>query len=189
MTIIVSDNFLPVELLNQCETALLNLGWKFGWHSHRSIEYTHWHHEILGGDWNNRTDRQQILLNHRRKDYDSFKTIWRLLRPMFENSGLLRCYANQHTYGVEGYPHTDSDIAEDRTILFYMNRQWDIAWGGETAFYSEGEIIQSVMPRFGRMVIFPSSTLHAARNVTRLCPKGRITLIFKVSNGAKPPVC
>lgn len=177
----VDDHFLPEDLLTRCEKTFLTVGWRYGWASDVGIKYTHWHHEILRAGYNNKADKQVNLFNLQRWDYDPLKDIWLLLQERLfdQKAELLRCYANQHTYGVEGYPHVDSDSADETTIIFYLNREWEIAWGGETAFYQDGDIIRSVVPRFGRMVTFPSNMLHAARGVTRLCPKGRITLMYK----------
>lgn len=182
--IVVIDNFLPADLLARCEATFQTVGWKYGWASNPKYLFSHWHHEILRAGGKNKIDKQTNLFNLQRRDYDPVKDVWRLLQTRFGGAALLRCYANQHTYGVEGYPHTDGS-ADETTIILYLNREWEIVWGGETAFYEGGEIIRSVMPRYGRMVHFPSNMLHAARNVTRVCPKGRITLIYKIG---LPPI-
>lgn len=93
---------------------------------------------------------------------------------------LIRCYLNGYTYGTDGYFHTDSARADERTAILYMNDKWDADWGGETVFLdARGEIVRAVLPKKNRAVIFPAQMRHAARGVSRKCPILRETLVFK----------
>lgn len=94
---------------------------------------------------------------------------------------LIRCYANAHTYGVEGYPHTDSRRDGDVTVVVYLNKNWKREWGGETLVYEGNKIVHAEIPAFNRSVIFPGNQSHCARGVTRICPEQRITLMFKAA--------
>lgn len=92
----------------------------------------------------------------------------------------MRCYANAHTFGIEGYPHTDSRKPGNVTTIFYINPQWKPEWAGETVFINDlGDIAHAVLPRPGRAVVFDGTIVHSARAVTRLCPALRVTLMFK----------
>lgn len=92
----------------------------------------------------------------------------------------MRCYANAHTFGVEGYPHVDSRKPGNYTTIFYINPVWKPEWAGETIFMNDlGDIAHAVLPKPGRMVLFDGRIIHAARAVTRICPAMRVTLMFK----------
>lgn len=176
----VDDTFIPDDLLDECTKVFETGGFRYGWHSHKNVEFRHWHHEVLGAENNNKKNQEHVLLGL--DGYEPIKALWKQLQNrIYDNKAeLLRCYANLHTFGVEGYPHRDSSRTDETTIIFYLNREWEPIWGGETAFYRNNEIIRSVLPKFGRMVSFPSQMLHAARNVTRLCSRSRTTLMYKV---------
>jgi hypothetical protein len=100
-------------------------------------------------------------------------------KTYFPDTVLLRCYANGHTYGVEGYPHTDSNRPQDRTLVVYLNKQWQRGWGGETVIYNGQRIVHAELPSYNRALNFSGFNWHAARGVTRICNDLRITLMFK----------
>jgi hypothetical protein len=91
----------------------------------------------------------------------------------------LRCYINAHTYGIEGYPHTDSFREHDKTIVIYLNPEWSRDWGGETLVYDGDTIVHAGLPKFNSAVVFNGNQVHCARGVTRTCPEVRYTLMFK----------
>lgn len=185
-SIVVRDGYLPADLQENLNVAVGRFGWRHGWGSDSKVRFKHWHHEILGTEGNNHTDAADRLFKDRLENHQPVKAAWSFLQDHLLNGKgeLLRCYANLHTHGVEGYPHTDSKREDEHTIIFYMNPKWKIHWGGETAFYEDDEIIKSVMPKPNRMVWFPSNVLHCARAVSRICAVGRMTLMFKIrSNG------
>ena len=109
--------------------------------------------------------------------------MWDLVnKEFFKGQALLtRCYANKHTFGTEGYVHTDSERKEDQTVVVYLNEEWNYEWGGETMFYEKGEAIRAVVPKMGRVASFPGNIPHCAKALSRLCPKVRTTLMLKVT--------
>ena len=64
-----------------------------------------------------------------------------------------------------------------------MNSNWDTNWGGETVFYSKdkSEVLKAVIPSYGRVVAFQGNINHKAAALSRVCPKVRTTLMFKVT--------
>lgn len=99
----------------------------------------------------------------------------------------LRVYANAHTYGVEGYVHRDSsDPVSYWTTVYFAHSRWNVNWGGELVFFddSEDEIVHSVYPRPGRIIIFPGFLRHCARGVSRECPDLRISIVIKTHDKA-----
>jgi hypothetical protein len=168
----ISIKQLPEDWLTPVTTWLNKASWSYGWHSDKDIPYGHWNVDIT------RTGIKNTLDITERLPFDFLK-IWDHLRP--EGAILVRCYANRHTFGTEGYPHTDTDRAEDHTCVIYLNKDWKAEWGGETTFYNpdKTEIIQAIMPKMGRVVTFPGNIPHCARAVSRICPEVRTTLMFK----------
>jgi hypothetical protein len=170
------ENFLPQEMIDTIYTDITNTGWKYGWRSSNTMGFAHWNqpyadHEIM----ENGLDISDRLTG-------TLKSVWEYIKENhFSNHILLRCYANAHTYGVEGYPHTDSNRIQDTTVVIYLNKNWRKEWGGETAIFMGEDVEDSVLPKYNRAVSFPGAAFHVSRNVTRICPDLRMTLMFKVA--------
>ena len=114
-------------------------------------------------------------------DLAPIRDLWlKLKQEHLSGHALVRCYANAHTFGVEGYPHVDSRKPGNYTTIFYVNPMWKPEWAGETVFLNDmGDIAHAVLPKPGRMVMFDGRITHAARGLTRICPAMRVTLMFK----------
>ena len=47
-------------------------------------------------------------------------------------------------------------------------------------FFDEDEdVIKAILPRYGRMTIFPGNIKHVGRGVSRICPTIRRVLVLK----------
>ena len=151
-------------------------GFRYGWQSNGDIPFGHWNLALSGTgvDLHNRKDITTEIPS-------PIKKIWDKIQPgvFGKNMVLIRAYCNAHTYGTEGYVHKDSNISEDLTAVIYLNRTWKADWAGETVLFEKGEIIKAVMPKWKRILIFPSTIIHAARGVSRFCPEARTVLVFK----------
>jgi len=157
-----------------------NVFWKYGWKSASDkMTFGHWNHDILKTSRSNQENYEQVLQSD--PTLMPIKAVWNKLKEKFlQGHQLVRCYANAHTYGVEGYPHVDSRRPGNFTTILYVNPGWKPEWAGETVFFDESlDIAQAVMPKPGRVVIFDNRIMHAARGVTRVCPVIRVTLMFK----------
>jgi hypothetical protein len=173
--ILTKEDFLTHEDIQPVSNWLDRANWTYGWHSDKRQPFGHWNVDITRTGIHNTTDISGRLPK-------PFRPVWRKINALYGDQGVLvRCYANQHTYGVEGYIHTDTEREQDFTAILYLNREWDANWGGETTFYNleRTEILTSVLPKLGRMVVFPGSIPHCARGLTRICPRSRTTLMFK----------
>jgi hypothetical protein len=163
----------PEDLLKIVSEHIDNVPWKYGWASNRSFEFTHWNHSFAKGSPENGLDISDNLP-------EPILRAWNHLKVNYlGDQTLLRCYTNSHTYGVEGYPHTDSKRAVDNTIVVYMNPEWRREWGGETTVYDGDTIVHAELPKYNKGLIFPGAAVHQARSVTRVCPAQRVTLMFK----------
>lgn len=176
--IAVKDGTLPEPALNQCFNWLERANWSYGWHSNKAMPFGHWNVDITKTGINNTVDVSAKLPKE-------FKEVWDALNAAFFKSQavLIRCYSNRHTFGTEGYIHTDTQRQEDQTCVVYMNKDWEADWGGETSFYNadKTEIVKSVVPKYGRVAVFPGTIHHKASPVSRVCPAVRTTLMFKAA--------
>jgi len=176
--IMVKEGIIPADALKKCLYILNKANWTYGWPSNTGVPYGHWNVDITHTSKSNPTDVSDRLP-------DAFSDVWEVVNKEFFGgvAKLTRCYSNRHTFGTEGYVHTDTDRAQDQTCVVYLDEEWRAEWGGETNFYNDEqtEIIKSVLPVFGRTAVFPGNIPHCARGVTRICPKVRTTLMFKVT--------
>jgi len=88
-------------------------------------------------------------------------------------------------YGTEGHPHHDCPRPEWRArhlaAIVYANREWDLAWAGETLIFdAHEEVAHAVRPRPGRIALITGDPCHVARGVSRICPEARRVLVFKM---------
>lgn len=175
------DNFFPEEVWAPLWQYFSNeAAFRYGWPSDRSVsEFTHWHLDFLNKGNTNQTDAENVLFAM--PAFRHVASAWRYLKAsLLKDHKLVRCYANAHTYGVEGYVHTDTLRDRNYTVLLYLVPPWQAEWAGETVFLNDlGEIVQSVLPKPNRLVLFDGQNLHAARALSRACPGLRITLMFK----------
>lgn len=163
----------PDELLKRIQEEVSRVPFQYGWHSNKGIEYTHWNHSFARAGADNTLDVSDEISGVIKEAWDYLQA--NHLGPQ----ALLRCYVNAHTYGIEGYPHTDSSRALDKTVLVYLTPNWQINWGGETVVYDGNDIGHAELPRENKGLVFPGARLHCARAVTRICPALRLTLMFK----------
>lgn len=177
----VTDEALPEDVLEQILHLINNKArWEFGSLSDREgFSFGHWNQEILQATPRNQQDKQPLLAQN--PLYQPVNQLWNLIQNTWlPGHKLVRCYVNAHTYGIEGYPHTDSRSPGHFTSLIYLNKTWCPEWAGETVFFNHaGDIVQSVIPRYGRLVIFDGRIPHAARSLSRRCGELRQTLVLK----------
>lgn len=173
MSIQQLENCFSPELLQGLSKVIAGVPWKYGWASNKSIQFTHWNHDFAKCGVYNSVDVAHKLP-------PCLKSAWDYLQSEYiGEQDLLRCYTNSHTFGVEGYPHTDSRRDHDKTIVVYMNKNWIRDWGGETMVYDGYKIVHAELPKYNNALIFNGNQVHQARSVTRICPAQRITLMFK----------
>lgn len=92
-----------------------------------------------------------------------------------------RAYTNVASYGDMLFTHVDChESARDVTALWYLCREWDVEWGGETVFFdADDEIALAVRPRPGRLVLFDGAIKHVGRPPNRICYAPRYTFAIK----------
>lgn len=169
------DNFFPADVAEDLFDYVRRMKWSYYWRSNNSMGYAHWNHDIAKAGTANGLNIEDRLNG-------VVAEAWNFIKSSYlPDHILLRCYANAHTYGVEGYPHTDSRRSQDTTVVVYLNKDWRREWGGETLIYNGSNIESATLPVFNRAVIFDANKWHCARGVTRICPEQRRTLMFKAA--------
>jgi hypothetical protein len=167
-------NVLPLPIVSEINDLIKQRGWNYGWKSNNNVEFGHWNVNFVEAMRENGIDTSDQLTGPLARAWTYITT------AHLPNHTLLRCYANGHTYGVEGYPHTDSIRPADKTLILYMNDGWQKNWGGETLIYDGDDIVRAEIPRMNKGLLFPGSMLHTSRGVTRVCPTLRVSVMFKV---------
>lgn len=97
---------------------------------------------------------------------------------------LYECMISANTFGTEGRLHQDiaeeDERARHHTALVYCNKEWNVAWAGETLVFDQNnEITAAVMPKPGRIMKISGDPTHVGRSVSRVCPTDRRVLVFK----------
>lgn len=92
-----------------------------------------------------------------------------------------RCYASANLYGTVHQSHRDYALDSNGgiTVMYYLNNNWNLNYAGETVFYHNGEILKSIIPKPGRVIIFDGTIEHCARDIRRDVNDLRMVLTFK----------
>lgn len=180
--IIKIDNILPEDLYNKLTQEMVKQPFRTGWskgfdqdpHGHLNCNFVYPDYS------NNLANKSNSFLNNVALE------VWDWVKnnvPEFKDKIILRCYMNGHTYGMEGYFHRDSTRNNETTMVLYIigdEEKWDKNWAGETVFADDSDdIINSVLPKKNRAVIFDSNIQHAARGVSRNFMGVRRTFMIK----------
>jgi Rps23 Pro-64 3,4-dihydroxylase Tpa1-like proline 4-hydroxylase len=115
-------------------------------------------------EWVDLYDDYQNVQPSQGKVFDnSFEPISNEYIQYLDRKDFKRCIYNKFEPGDWPKPHIDSFSPSGVTYMIYLNPDWDVSLGGETIFIDNGEIIGSVVPKFGRLLMFSGEILHAAR--------------------------
>jgi 2OG-Fe(II) oxygenase superfamily len=181
--VFVHDTALsPVVLQNVQNYFAEHVRWKFGWPQGVSDPFSHWNIDFLNAPLKSQADVESQLFA--KPELQAVADVWRALKegPM-RGHYLLRCYANAHTFGVEGHPHTDivdASQVDNYTAVVYLNPVWKKEWAGELVLFNPAnDTICAVLPQAGRAALIPGDIVHAARGVSRQCPAVRVCVAFK----------
>lgn len=178
----VVDDLVPEALQVEVLRLVRRPIWAYGWKSVKAHDrFGFWHAHFAGGDKDSRSGCLDELAANAQAQ--PIHELWKCLSgTLLQRHEPIRVYANAHTYGVEGYVHTDSSDQDNYfTVVYYAHGLWHPNWSGETVFVvpETGDITHAVYPRPGRAVVFRGATPHVARSPSRECPELRITVVFK----------
>ncbi len=163
----LSESVIP--LLKVMDIKYVQSGLTYGWKAETKIAYDqgHWNKQIL-------KNSRLFPFDHSRLPYIKYhpelNTLWNIIQATTGKTNLLRCYINGYTYGTDGYAHIDEEWidqvygsgASGDTLIVYLNETWNIDWAGETVVFDNNkEIETAILPKYGRVLSFQSSKLHA----------------------------
>jgi hypothetical protein len=197
----VIDNFYPVPVWDRAVALSEASRFRFFW---QDIDgYFYWNLPIGGNDpHRSRITNASLALGEPINYEDpipssfsqiAFQHLWEDFKNHFPTLDVhpYSVYANLHTFGTEGFPHQDS-TEDSCTVITYLNRFWDVRWGGATAFYDkmgsfetedwpqQAEYKRVVVPKANRVIIFDSRIPHGVIPLSRIFTGARITLMYKI---------
>ena len=144
------------------------------WELYQYFEaYTQW--EKLGDAFGNKVPSLGRVFDLEYREFEPIAEKW---LKLIGNPKVRRCLYNAFTYMDCPKPHTDSHSSQGITYMIYCNPDWHAGMGGETIFLEDGEIVKSIVPKFGRMVKFTSELWHGARPPLRDAPM-RYRLVYQ----------
>jgi hypothetical protein len=99
-----------------------------------------------------------------------------------------RAYTNYAAYGDMLYTHADClPEARELTALWFLSRQWEPEWGGETMFFdASGDALFCTSPKPGRLVLFDGAIQHVGRPPSRICFTPRYSFAIKLRPAPGP---
>jgi SM-20-related protein len=180
----IQDEFIPPALHKQLVSFFQEPIWFYGWKSNagnKQAPNSHWNVFFAGNmSKGPATDCEAELMEN--AFFQPIQALWQLLKagPLAGHIPV-RIYANAHTYGTDGYVHTDSEEPNYYSTIAYLHPQWHPNWAGETVFFTQdqSDITRAVFPRPGRIVSFHGAVPHCARPLSRDCAALRVCLVFK----------
>lgn len=95
---------------------------------------------------------------------------------------------NFNTPGEQNYLHTDRAGV---TLLYYVNPEWEIAWGGHTLFLNDAakDVEATCLYKPGRVVVFDGSIPHMIMSPTNVCPVNRLTFAIQYGVESRVVLC
>ena len=174
------DELIPPARLRALQDYFAaNVRWQYGWPQGINDPFSHWSMDFLAVNRDNQDDMQDTL--KAKPEFKPLADIWEAMQDgPVHGHHLVRCYANAHTFGVEGFLHADTPKDDNYTSLLYLNPVWKKEWAGELLFFDDaGDTFFTVSPKPGRVLVFSGNVVHAARAVARSCPAIRVSVAFK----------
>ncbi|WP_194792506.1 2OG-Fe(II) oxygenase [Pseudomonas sp. UFMG81] len=180
--ICVVDDAATSDELKRINRQLSTACWRYGWPvNHAPHARPCWHSFIVGRKRPERQCAGDDLIHH--EQWGFLADFWRRVKlAHMQTATLLGVYANGQTAGQDSPIHRDNKVDEQGlTVVLFCNEHWATSWGGELVFYDHRKenILKSVLPKPGRMVVFNGHVPHSARSPAATCDQLRMTLAFK----------
>jgi hypothetical protein len=167
----VFDNILSYAEVGFIQEYCLMTNWTFG---HEANPQTH-------------------IRNHRMVSYFPLEDIQRLpltlsLQNILQQESIpfnvLTSYVNYYTSETATAIHSDAELPNFYTAIYFANSEWNPQYGGELLFYNDdlSEVIKGVICKPNRLVIFDSRIPHCAKQPIAECPFPRFTIAYKLGN-------
>jgi len=168
------DNFLTEEEFAECENHLLRPMWeRTNSNAAMGVECLFWRMDLK---------KDKFFSKH------LFTKIQKTLKRKFE---IFDLYANGSSTSMASFPHIDAREHGVHVFLLYVNRDWQIEWGGHTTFLNKyfdidedtevgtNETI-SILPRPNSALLFPGNIVHLSEAPSREFRGLRQTIAFRL---------
>tara|TARA_B100001113_G_scaffold196016_1_gene160768 strand:+ start:345 stop:953 length:609 start_codon:yes stop_codon:yes gene_type:complete len=100
-----------------------------------------------------------------------------------------RVVYNAFRFGDSPSIHCDGEALDAISFLVYCNKEWKPEWGGETIFMNGDRITDTIIPKPGRIVVFPGLVPHGGKAPTKHCPvAARYSAVFQFCPGQEEVV-
>lgn len=171
LSIDVFDDVFPLMVRNNIYSQCVGANYQIAWESMGLLERGSYGYHL-----NSRLPDEAIsnlgVFEHLQKN----KKIMDLIGGM----KLKGTYINL-TVATDAY-HIHNDVS-GKTLLYYVNPDWQEGWGGETLFWSDdlSEIIYASPYVSGRLVIFDGPIPHSVRPQSNSGPKYRFSMAMMMS--------
>lgn len=161
------DNLLPLTVRTQIYAKCAGSNFKIGWEDMGLLErgsydyhlHSQWPDEVIGSTG---------IFNHLEQNEEVMEIIG--------DKKLFGTYVNLTYFGEAHFVHHDQQSS--KTMLYYVNPEWNDGWGGETMFWTEDmkDVVFTSPYTPGRIVIFDGDIPHSIRPQSSLGPKFRFSL-------------
>lgn len=182
--ICVIDDAVTSDELIRINRQLSGECWRYGWPVNLAPHARPcWHSFIVGRKRPEGLCAVDELKSH--EQWGFLVDFWQRIKSAHMPTAiLLGVYANGQTVGQDAPIHRDNKVDESGlTVVMFCNEYWPSSWGGELVFYDHRKenILKSVLPKPGRIVIFNGHVPHGARSPAVTCDQLRMTLAFKTN--------
>jgi hypothetical protein len=107
-----------------------------------------------------------------------FEPLWNIIGKREPHSSWILASSPLSTF----YFHVDRQVKGCKTILYYVNDNWNRDWGGETLFANaQGECEVAVEYKPGRVVIFDSDIEHKPSQISMSAVEFRLTFVAQLN--------
>lgn len=166
----VIDNFLDKDEIKELHAVLWNADWYL-----QGTDYTLDSQDERGWSFTKYMDLDSENKPIYNKIHNKIASL-----PELQGYKCARVLRNAYKFGDVIGLH--KDLGYEITALVFGNKQWKLNWGSETIFTDEesenAEIIKSVIPKPGRVVLFDSLIPHTGRVPNSSFPHYRYSLVF-----------
>lgn len=149
----VLNNIIPKNWQDEIEQELLS--WNFPWYHYANTNYA---------DKKTRADDVPQFTHGFIRDNSRNSAYEKLPRAILHNIGIeqttiLRAKANLLTWEPKPFTHPPHIDEKERhyALIYYVNDS-----DGDTKFYREGQIFESISPKKGNAVLFDGAIYHAS---------------------------
>ena len=179
----VIDNLFPEWFIDYVHDHTIHApAWLFGRTSQSNDKNDHWDEELNSDGFVREVPAfsQQIFPPNAANAGDScFKMIYEAFSKSLPDHDLHEIVVNGQQHFHNTIFHRDSMDEKYCTVIYYVNKDWQESWGGETIVRTSDENVK-VLPIPGRVVLFKGKLPHMGCSYNECYDGLRATVAFKL---------